>query len=208
MVRGLLRPVLFALVCLAALAGAEAAGAHGMRAGSDMSGIAIPSLGHGEMAVIAPYRSEIMDLALSAADTDEPFRRVLNFAQIQYAYCLWGVMPGSLSDEESPFNECAHAYLAATKAVLLSMRGMPAEAARAGAIASRLDAALVASGLAMVLCQFSAESFNTADIVAPRWSGIPLHMPSAAASLSFVAALSAGGWGMRRLLRAGSSPDG
>ena len=62
-----------------------------------------------------------MDLASRAVDTSEPFRRVLNYAEIQYSYCLWGRMPGSVTDEESPFNECAHAYLAATKAVLLAM---------------------------------------------------------------------------------------
>lgn len=76
---------------------------------------------------MSDYRSGIIDLASRAVDTNEPFRRMLNYAEIQYSYCLWGRMPGSVTDEESPFNECAHAYLAATKAVLLSMREMPRE---------------------------------------------------------------------------------
>jgi hypothetical protein len=180
---------------------ADPAFAHSGHVGGVTSGISIPSLGHGEMAVIAPHQRAIMALALSAADTNEPFRRVLNYAQIQYAYCLWGVMPGTISDEASPFNECAHAYLAATKAVLLDMRTMPREAERADTLASEIDAELVNSGLAMVLCQFSAESFNTADLVRPRWIDVPSHLPSAFAALAFLAGISAVGWSSAQFLR-------
>jgi hypothetical protein len=154
--------------------------AHYRTAGGPQSGIAIPSLSHGEMAVIAGYRGAIIDLADDAADTSEDFRRLLNYAHIQYSYCLWGAVPASVSDENSPFNECSHAYLAATKAVLLRMRAMPAEAAAAGDLISRIDAELVQRQLSFVLCQFSGEAFNTADIVRPQWSGIPFHAASLA----------------------------
>lgn len=191
-----------AMVLLLLLSGASPSSAHGVsKGGGNTAGISIPSLGHGEMAVLAPYQRAIMDLALSAADTNEPFRRVLNYAQIQYAYCLWGVMPGTIFDEASPFNECAHAYLAATKAVLLDMRSMPGEAKRADTLASQLDEELVKSGLALVLCQFSGERFNTADLIRPRFIDILAHPPSASVSLGFLAIVAACAWGALRLRR-------
>jgi hypothetical protein len=165
------------------------------------AGLPVPEISHGEMAVIADYRGRIMDLAVSAVDTNEPFRRVLNYAEIQYSYCLWGRMPGSVTDEESPFNECAHAYLAATKAVLLAMRDMKQEAMAAGEIASAVDVDMVRRGLSLVTCRFSGEGFNTADIVRPRWSEIPLHPASLASLTGFAAILAAAFVAGRRFLR-------
>jgi len=179
----------FNLLCFGlALLIAGSASAHG--GGKDegsRAGLPVPEISHGEMAVIADYRGRIMDLAASAVDTNEPFRRVLNYAEIQYSYCLWGRMPGSVTDEESPFNECAHAYLAATKAVLMSLREMPREAAAASAIVSEADADLVRRGLSLITCRFSGEAFNTADIIRPRWSEIPLHTASMASLTGFFA---------------------
>ncbi|WP_409519008.1 hypothetical protein [Rhizobium etli] len=162
--------------------------AHERRTGGGHAGLDIPAISHGEMAVIADYRSGIIALASRSVDTNEPFRRVLNYAEIQYSYCVWGRMPGSITDEESPFNECAHAYLAATKAVLLSMREMPREATAAGEIISAIDIDMARRGLAFITCQFSGEAFNTADIVKPNWSRVPLH-PASMASLTGLAAL-------------------
>jgi hypothetical protein len=153
----------------------QGAMAHSRSAEGSHAGIPVPQISHGEMAVIAGYRQRIIALASVAIDTDEPFRRILNYAQIQYSYCLWGKMPGSVTDEESPFNECAHAYLAATKAVLFSMRDMPRETAAASAIFSEIDAEMVRKGMALITCRFSGEAFNTADIVKPRWREIPMH---------------------------------
>ena len=34
------------------------------------------------------------------------------------------MIPGSLSDENSPFNECTHAYLAATRALVSHLQEM------------------------------------------------------------------------------------
>ncbi|EJT04210.1 hypothetical protein [Rhizobium sp. CCGE 510] len=161
--------------------------AHSRSAGGGHAGLDIPKISHGEMAVISDYRSRIIDLASRAVDTNEPFRRVLNYAEIQYSYCLWGRMPGSVTDEESPFNECAHAYLAAAKAVLLSMREMPREAAAAGEIVSAVDADMVRRSLALITCRFSGEAFNTADVVKPRWSKVPLHAASMASLTGFAA---------------------
>ncbi|MBY3599170.1 hypothetical protein [Rhizobium bangladeshense] len=162
--------------------------AHGGSSGGSHAGLDIPAISHGEMAVISDYRSKISVLASRAAETNEPFRRVLNYAEIQYSYCLWGQMPGSVTDEQSPFNECAHAYLAATKAVLMAMREMPREAAAAGEIISAIDAEMAGRGLAFITCQFSGEAFNTANIVKPNWSRVPLHLASMA-SLTGLAAL-------------------
>ncbi|QIO50401.1 hypothetical protein HA461_04060 [Rhizobium leguminosarum bv. trifolii] len=167
---------------------AGSAFAHSRSDGGSHAGLDIPEISHGEMAVMSDYRSGIIDLASRAVDTNEPFRSMLNYAEIQYSYCLWGRMPGSVTDEASPFNECAHAYLAATKAVLLSMREMPRERAAADEIISAVDADMVRRGLALIACRFSGEAFNTADIVKPRWSGIPFHAASMA-SLTGLAAL-------------------
>ncbi|PDT01285.1 hypothetical protein CO666_26660 [Rhizobium chutanense] len=184
---GLFLPTTFAVIaCLFMIAGN--CFAHSRSAGGNPTGLDIPEISHGEMAVISDYRRGIIDLASRAVDTNEPFRRILNYAEIQYSYCLWGRVPGSVTDEESPFNECAHAYLAATKAVLMAMREMPREAPAAGEIISAMDADMVRRGLALVTCQFSGEAFNTADIIKPRWSRIPLH-PASMASLTGLAAL-------------------
>ncbi|WP_064694448.1 hypothetical protein [Rhizobium aegyptiacum] len=175
--------------------------AHGLSAGGSHAGIDIPEISHGEMAVISDYRSGIIDLASRAVDTNEPFRRVLNYAEIQYSYCLWGRVPGSVADEESPFNECAHAYLAATKAVLMTMREMPREADGANELISAVDVDMVRRGLALVTCQFSGEAFNTADIIKPRWSRIPLHFASMASLTGLATLFCLAVFALRRFLR-------
>lgn len=175
--------------------------AHGRSAGGSHAGLDIPEISHGEMAVISDYRSGIIDLASRATDTSEPFRRVLNYAEIQYSYCLWGRIPGSVTDEESPFNECAHAYLAATKAVLLSMREMPRERGVADEIISAVDADMVRRGLALITCRFSGEAFNTADVVRPRWSGIPFHAASMSSLTGLVALFGLAVFALGRVLR-------
>ena len=153
------------------------------------------------MSVIAPYYGRIIAIAEDVSDTDETFRRMLNFAQIQRAYCLWGMMPGSVSDEESPFNECSHAYLAAAKAVLLQMRTMKGETAPVDDLVSEIDATLVRNNLSLILCKFSGESFNTADLVRPKLADIFLHTRSFLAILSALLAIVAGLWLTARALR-------
>ena len=48
--------------------------------------------------------------------------RLEDYLSLQSFACLWGLVPGSVTDEASPFNECSHAYLAAARALLLHLR--------------------------------------------------------------------------------------
>lgn len=157
-------------------------------------GIQIPSLTHGQMAVIARYRSDILALAQRQTVTDPAFRRLYNHGNLQFTYCLWGLMPGSLGDEQSPFNECSHAYLATAKALLTYMATMPSAERDAKALISDIDADMVRSGASWILCQFSGESFSTGGIIEPRWGDIFFHMPSLAMLIAAMAALVAAGW--------------
>lgn len=152
--------------------------AHGNYKPGNTSGTPIPSLSHGEMAVIADYRSRILDIAGQVRQTDPTFRTLLNFGAIQYSYCLWGVAPGAITDEESPFNECAHAYLSAAKALLFHMRGMPDVRDRAGALISEIDADVVRKGAALIGCEYSGETFNTAEFLRPHWEKVVEHRPT------------------------------
>ncbi|MFT4151927.1 MAG: hypothetical protein QM656_17120, partial [Paracoccaceae bacterium] len=90
-------------------------------------GIAISSLAHGQMAVIARHEGEILALATRHYPVDDRLRRLTNHAEIQSAYCLWGLVPGTVTDEASPFNLCAHAWLAATRDALLRLRELRPE---------------------------------------------------------------------------------
>ncbi|CCM75322.1 hypothetical protein [Rhizobium mesoamericanum] len=195
------RRSIFLLTAIALLPFCSVAEAHRRSGGGSHTGIAVAEISHGGMIMIAEYHARIIDLAGRATDTTEPFRRVLNYAQIQHAYCLWGKIPGSVTDEASPFNECSHAYLAATKAVLLSMRSMQGEAAEAEAIVSAIDAGMVLRGLALITCEFSGEAFNTAYIVRPVWKEVPLHLASMATLTGLFVALLAAAYCGRRLLR-------
>ena len=198
------RRVIFAIRAVAALCLAMAipltALAHTSRPVPDTSGIPIPSLTHGQMAVIAKHRGEILDLAAHQESTDETFRRLMNYGAVQYTYCLWGLIPGSLRDEASPFNECSHAYLSAAHALLLHMRTMPggdeAFLLQVEALVSRIDAEMVRSGASLVLCEFSGETFNTASLIQPIWSGVPTHPPSLIAFSLVGLGLAAGGIGL------------
>lgn len=171
--------------------------AHRRSAGEPQPGIPIASLTHGQMAVIARHRSEILDLAARQTRTDEPFRRLMNFGNIQYSYCLWGLVPGSMKDEESPFNECSHAYLAAARTLLAAMQKMPGAGA-ADALVSQIDADMVRAGSSWVMCQYSDEPFSTGQVIVPRWSGIFGHPASLATFALAAMALMAGGLALFR----------
>ena len=169
------------LVALLAIFFAVQALAHGNYKPGNTSGTPMPSLSHGEMAIVSQYRSRILSLAGQVRQTDPTFRTLLNFGAIQYSYCLWGVAPGSISDELSPFNECAHAYLSAAKALLFHMRDMPDVSDKAAALISEIDEDVVRSGAAFIGCQYSGEAFNTADFIRPHWENLTQHWPSLAA---------------------------
>ncbi|PTE08229.1 hypothetical protein [Mesorhizobium helmanticense] len=142
------------------------------------------------MAVIADYRSEILSLAANQNRTDQMFRRLLNFANLQYAACLWGLMPGSVGDETSPFNECSHAYLSAMQAALTHLRELSTDKPAVEALISRIDADMVLNRASFVMCQFSGETFNTASLVIPNWRNVISHLPSLISlSIVFLAAM-------------------
>ena len=74
------------------------------------------------MAVIGDNLSAIRALASARIGFDMTTWRLEDYLNLQSFACLWGIVPGSITDEESPFNECAHAYLAAARALLLQLR--------------------------------------------------------------------------------------
>lgn len=159
--------VLFVFALVGACTASRPAIAHRLVPGAG-GGIPIPSLAHGQMEVYARHWGEIMWFAARHPTADENFRRVANFARLQKAWCFWGLVPGAITDEESPFNECSHAYLAAARALLEELR----ETARPGSAIDRLgsgvDLELLMAGVPVV-CGFSGEDFNTADHVVPDW---------------------------------------
>lgn len=170
------------------------ASAHSNRSAGSGEGLAFPSASHGELLVLADYRGEILGLARRVVDTDPDFRRLMNYAAIEFSYCGWGLAPGAIGDETSPFNECSHAYLSAERALLLHMRTMPSVGEKAGELASRIDADMVRNGASLIGCVYSGEGFNTADFVTPHWENVWTHGPSAATAggvIVFGAALSA-----------------
>lgn len=190
--------VVLVLYCLSA----GPAGAHGARiADGPASGITIPNLTHGQMAVIARHRGEILRLAAMQIDTDETFRRLMNYANLQFAFCLWGAVPGSVADEASPFNECSHAYLAATRAVLMRMRERPGEHPVVDDLVTRIDMAMLRNHASLVLCQYSGETFDTGRMIWPDWPGVLAHPPSLAAFAGFAILLTGGIAGVGRATR-------
>lgn len=188
-----------AALCLAGMAGE--ASAHRRFADSDTSGIPIASLSHGQMTVISHYRGEILALASRENLSDEKLQRLLNFGNIQYTYCLWGLVPGSIRDEASPFNECSHAYLSAARELLAYMRETSPNKQAVEDLVSRIDADMVRNEASFVQCQYSADSFNTASIVRPVLSDVPSHLPSLFGFAGFASALVAGPFALARLTR-------
>jgi hypothetical protein len=174
---------------LGLLAALPPAAAHVRVAPGPASGIAIAGLTHGQMAVVAKYQGEIEYLADRQMPTDLTFRRLLNYARIQRTYCLWGIVPGSLSDETSPFNECSHAYLAAFRAVLQHMREMPGGNRAVNGLIGRMDADMVRRQASFVLCAFSEEPFNTANVLEPALRDVLDHPPTLAAAGTLLLAL-------------------
>jgi hypothetical protein len=91
------------------------------RSGPRPEGVSIPSLTHGQMAVIRDNLPAIRVLAGDRLGFDLTTWRLEDYLNLQSFACLWGIVPGSIMDEDSPFNECAHAYLAAGRALLLQL---------------------------------------------------------------------------------------
>lgn len=158
--------VLVILMLLTAPSIAYAHGARHSETSAHGAGIEIAAITHSDMALVAPYYSAIVGLADRQTTTDERFRRILNFTKIQNTYCLWGIVPGSISDEESAFNPCSHAYLAGAHALLENLKGKSASAVEALAISRSLEADRENSPL-LEICQSSADAFSTAELLKP-----------------------------------------
>jgi hypothetical protein len=193
---------LFAFLVSAFALLASPAEAHRLAApsGPPPAGIPISSLTHGQMAVIARNFSAIWELADAQIESDLTLRRLQDYVSLQSFACLWGLVPGSLTDEASPFNECAHAYLAGGRALLLHLRDMPrADHAAVNALISKIEDEMLQNDASLVLCRFSDEAFNTDQIVWPLWRDILVHPPSLAsfAGLVLIAGI-LGGLGVRR----------
>ena len=140
------------------------------------------------MQVIAANLSAIQDLAERQDPTDLTMRRLQDFVNLQKFACLWGVVPGSLTDEASPFNECAHSYLAGAQALLLHLEQMPGgDRLGVKALVNKIELEMLSDNASLILCRYSDEPFNTDEVISPRWSRIPRHLPSLA---TFAAVLS------------------
>ena len=168
------------LILLFVAFGVADAAAHRADRPRDFTGIPVTAISHGEMAIIDRYRADVFALARTVRSTDPTFMALLRYGQLQYEDCLWGLVPTAISDESSPFNECSHAYLAATKEVLLKMKAMPQVERAAGEIVSRISYEAAREGAAFVGCIYSGEGFNTADLVRPQWHDVPFHWPTLA----------------------------
>jgi hypothetical protein len=157
------------------------AAAHGIRRDLvQAEGIEISSLTHGQMAVISRYRGAILAMAGRHYPPDDTLRRLANYAEIQRFWCFWGLMPGSVTDEASPFNLCAHAYLAAGRDALLRLQKLRPADRNLQALVHRIEADMIGSGASLILCEYSAGGFNTAQLIRPDWSKLLQHMPSLA----------------------------
>jgi hypothetical protein len=183
------------LIIFLLLAGASPARAHHRDAANTaLAGISIPSLMHNQMGVIASNRIAILDLANRQIATDARLRRLQTFINLQFFVCMWGIVPGSLNDENSPFNECTHAYLAATRALLVHLQTISKNHSAVEALAGKIEREMLDNGASLFICRYSDEPFNTAEIISPHWSTIPGHLPSAAMFLGLPLTIMGCGW--------------
>jgi hypothetical protein len=164
--------------------------------GSPPAGVSIPSLTHGQMAVIRDNLPAIRALASARLGFDLTTWRLDDYLNLQSFACLWGIVPGSITDEESPFNECAHAYLAAGRALLLQLAHEPqADHKSIDALISKIEVEMLADGASLNLCRYSDEPFNTNEIIWPHWGMLPSHPPTAMMAAAALAAMSVAVWG-------------
>lgn len=160
-----------AMALLVPIAMPAAALAHSGGA-SGGTGLPIAAISHGEMMLVDERLPEIVALAKAQMASDGPVRRLLNYYNVQRAYCLWGLAPGGVSREDSPFNLCAHAYLAAAKEMLLAMSREPASRAAALGIIARLEDRRQALPDAWAICSSSNEGFDTSSVIRPVFAEV------------------------------------
>jgi hypothetical protein len=159
-------------------------------------GVAVPAITHGEILVVAKYRVQILDLAARQPRTDPTLRRLAGFVSLQHFACFWGLVPGSLSDETSPFNECSHAYVAGARALLAHMVEMPGDQSAARALKARIETELASDPAFGVLCSNSREAFDSGIVIGPDWQLAPAHLPTILSFFALVVLAAAGFWGV------------
>jgi hypothetical protein len=146
------RGVWIALIAALFMLAASPSDAHRIstRNGPPPEGVSIPSLTHGQMAVIRDNLPAIRALASARLGFDLTTWRLEDYLNLQSFACLWGIVPGSITDENSPFNECAHAYLAAGRALLLQLAHEPgADHKSIDALISKIEVEMLADGASM-----------------------------------------------------------
>ena len=154
------------------------------------------------MQVIADNLPAIEELAARQDPTDLTMRRLQDFVNLQHFACLWGMVPGTLTDEASPFNECAHSYLAGAQALLLHLRQMPGvDRTGVEALVNKIELEMLSTNASLILCRYSDEPFNTNEVIAPHWNEIPFHPPSLATFAAILSLVGAAVLPMRRAKR-------
>lgn len=148
---------------------------HPRKGGENQSGILIPNLTHGQLHIVSQYRSDILALADRQSQPGLETRTLQNFVNLQFSYCLWGLVPDSISNEESPFNECSHAYLAATKALLDRLRLSGGARQTANVLAQKIEMAMLEDATASAICGNGIEPFSTAEVIMPEWRGVTFN---------------------------------
>jgi hypothetical protein len=192
------RGPLAALIAVLCMLSAAPSRAHRIstRSGPPPAGVSIPSLTHGQMAVIRDNLPAIRALASARLGFDMTTRRLEDYLNLQSFACLWGIVPRSIADENSPFNECAHAYLAAGRALLLQLNREPrADHRSIDALTGKIEVEMLAEGASLNLCRYSDEPFNTNEIIWPHWGMAPFHPPTAMMAGAAFAVLSIAVWG-------------
>lgn len=180
------------LLALTLLAITPACAHHRSANDGPIRGVAIQAIAHGEMPVVADYRSRILALAARQGVTDPTLRRLAGFVSLQTFACFWGLVPGSLSDETSPFNECTHAYLAGVKALLAHMTTMPGDQSAAKELEAHMNAEIANDPAANVICSNSSQAFDSAEVIGPDWQLAPVHLPTVLTFAAFVVLAAAG----------------
>ena len=185
----------YVIAALSILVMGTSAGAHHQKVREGAAvGVAIPSITHGEMLVVAKYRADILELADRQPQTDARLRRLLGFVKLQYFACFWGLVPGGLSDDSSPFNECSHAYLAGARALLAHMVAMPGDQATAKALNALIDAEISSDPTFAALCSNSDTKFDSGVVVGPDWQLAVTHPPTVATFSTVTVLTAAGLW--------------
>ncbi len=161
--------ILAGLLQLAATAGASA---HAVPVPEDQSGVSIPAINHGAMAVLERYRDPILDLARSSPAGTPDIAALLTHNDAQRAACLWLLVPGSLTDEASSLNLCAHAETAGLKAILDRLVTVPGVQAAALDLQAAVEWDMILGGTSLEVCEHSGAVFNTATLVRPDWSAV------------------------------------